>query len=113
MQKWVAEVTPEKWKNDEYAKTALNPSHWPVVVEKLKTLWTTLPTFSNEALSKITAPALIAAGDHDDIRLEHTVEIARAIPQAQLFIIPGAKHSLKDQPLLLVHTALLNFLLGK
>ncbi|MBX7114207.1 MAG: alpha/beta hydrolase [Myxococcaceae bacterium] len=76
MQKWVAEVTPEEWKNDDYAKNALNPSHWPVVVEKLKTMWTTLPTFTNEALSKITAPALIAAGDNDDIRLEHTVEIA-------------------------------------
>ncbi len=36
-----------------------------------------------------------------------------AVPQAQLFVMPGAKHSLTDQPLALVHTALLNFLTAK
>jgi pimeloyl-ACP methyl ester carboxylesterase len=37
---------------------------------------------------------LVVGADHDLIRLEHLVEIHRAIPDSELCIIPGASHEL-------------------
>jgi pimeloyl-ACP methyl ester carboxylesterase len=50
------------------------------------------PDISNEELSKIQAKVLIMAGDGDMIKLEHILEIYQNIPNAQLFIMPGATH---------------------
>lgn len=50
------------------------------------------PTIATSDLSKITAKALIMAGDKDIIREEHTVEIYQHIKQAQLCIFPGETH---------------------
>lgn len=50
------------------------------------------PNIDAKALSKITAPTLIMASDHDLIRTEHTVEIYNAIPNANLAIFPNATH---------------------
>ena len=44
-------------------------------------------------LAKIAAPTLVIAGDHDVIRLEHTLTIYHAIPKAQLLIVPGTGHN--------------------
>jgi pimeloyl-ACP methyl ester carboxylesterase len=48
--------------------------------------------FSPDELKSITAPVLIASGDHDFGLLEQSVEISRLIPNAQLAIIPGSSH---------------------
>jgi pimeloyl-ACP methyl ester carboxylesterase len=50
------------------------------------------PDISKEELSKIQAKVLIMAGDGDMIKLEHILEIYQNIPNAQLFIMPGATH---------------------
>jgi pimeloyl-ACP methyl ester carboxylesterase len=60
---------------------------------KLHTLWTTEPRWTTADLSKITCPALITAGDHDLVRTEHTVALQKAIPHAELAILPGSGHS--------------------
>ncbi|MFT3680759.1 MAG: alpha/beta hydrolase [Ferruginibacter sp.] len=57
------------------------------------------PDILPAALEKIKCPALIIAGDHDVIATEHTVDIYKHIPAAELWILPGCGHStLVEQP---------------
>lgn len=63
--------------------------------EKLAQLWLTSPTrdeLNPELLGRIHQPVLVVSGDRDAIRLEHTLEIYRALPQAELCILPGTDH---------------------
>jgi pimeloyl-ACP methyl ester carboxylesterase len=75
---------------------------WAVVVGKLKRLWLEHPTtdeISPADLARIRAPTLVMAGDHDAIRLDHTIEIYGAIPKAALFIVPATEHAtFRDRP---------------
>jgi pimeloyl-ACP methyl ester carboxylesterase len=103
-------VTPEvlaeleSWKPEEdrenrarYARVfADSASHYPVFADKLKEMWFRQPTAEElgaAELAKIAAPTLVIAGDNDAIRLEHTLQIYRAIPKAQLLIVPGTGHN--------------------
>jgi pimeloyl-ACP methyl ester carboxylesterase len=69
---------------------------WTVAIEKLKTLWLLHPTpdeLTLGDLARIRAPTLVVAGDHDAVRLDHTLEIYRAIPGAALYILPNTEHA--------------------
>jgi len=44
-------------------------------------------------LQNISCPSLIIGGDHDVIKVEHTMLIYENIPQAYLWILPGSGHS--------------------
>ena len=79
---------------DEYAK--LSPdgaAHWPLFIDRLRKMWVSQPKLLPRDLAAIKAPALIMAGDHDFIRMEHTVAIAHGIPGARLAIVPNEGHS--------------------
>jgi pimeloyl-ACP methyl ester carboxylesterase len=45
--------------------------------------------WSDDAIRSITMPALVIAGDKDVIRPEHTLELYRMLPNAQLCILPA------------------------
>lgn len=60
---------------------------------KLLRLLVENPHIPDEALHKITCPTLVIGGDHDVIKVEHTLEIARNIPQSFLWILPNSGHS--------------------
>jgi len=50
-------------------------------------------------LASIEAPLLIALGDRDFVRVEHAVETARLIPNAELAVVPDAGHfALMSEP---------------
>jgi pimeloyl-ACP methyl ester carboxylesterase len=71
------------------------PAHALVVDEKLKQLWMTHPVpseLSMELLHTVRARVLVMAGDHDGISLEHTLQIYRALPHAELWILPNTGH---------------------
>jgi pimeloyl-ACP methyl ester carboxylesterase len=70
------------------------PEHGDVVMEKLFRLWTSSPAIEPSSLATITAPTLVMSGDHDSIRVDHSLLIAASIPGAQLCIVPGATHGL-------------------
>lgn len=70
------------------------PAHGDVVMEKLMRLWTSSPAIDPTSLASITAPTLVMSGDHDSIRVDHSLLIAASIPGAQLCIVPGATHGL-------------------
>ncbi|MBK8840193.1 MAG: alpha/beta hydrolase [Hyphomonadaceae bacterium] len=57
------------------------------------------PHIDPKSLAKITAPTLVMSGDHDLIRLEHTVEIYNNLPNANLAVLPNNTHMLPyDDP---------------
>lgn len=77
------------------------PEHGPVILEKLMQLWLNEPQITPEMLATVTAPVLVMAGDHDMVRPDHTLQIARSIPGAQVAILPGAGHLVfNDRPAL-------------
>lgn len=49
--------------------------------------------WSDEELSSIQAPSFIICGDRDVITNEHTVQMSRTIPNAELLIVPGTHGS--------------------
>lgn len=91
--------------------TALIPSVWkdekryydsqkdmPKVTSDEKNSWKVFmldweqPSISLASIRKIQSPSLIICGDHDLIRIEHTVQIFQNIPKAQLWILPNSSH---------------------
>jgi pimeloyl-ACP methyl ester carboxylesterase len=96
-------LTPDhasvQYRREAYERVAPDPTHRPTLFAKAAhRSWS---GFSPDQLASITAPVLIAAGDHDLLgpRLEHLLEMARLIPRAQLAVIADAGHFLpNDDP---------------
>jgi len=78
-----------------YEQYAPDPSHWPVLVEKLWESTHDEPIYTRDNLEKIQAPVLVMLGERDNIvRLEHAEELARLIPNATLFVVPDTGHNI-------------------
>jgi pimeloyl-ACP methyl ester carboxylesterase len=71
--------------------------HWPIVLGRLKKMWAAEPSFTNEELQRIEASTLLVIGDCDIVTPEHAVEMFRAIPGAQLCVIPNAGHGVMPE----------------
>lgn len=67
--------------------------HFPVVMQKFHRMARTEPELSVEDLSAIATPTLVLVGDDDLVRLDHTVALYQALPEAQLAILPGTSHA--------------------
>jgi pimeloyl-ACP methyl ester carboxylesterase len=111
---WIESMSPEKFPKKFVGRfgeiSPDGPAHFSVVLEKTKKLWLTEPHIKSEDLAKIKAPTLIIAADKEDLPIEHTVEIFRAIKGAQLCIIPGATHFLMSEKPELAASVMLAFL---
>lgn len=78
-----------QFQRENYKKVAPDPDYWPTIWGKVFNVqW----GFSNEELASIEVPVLVALGDHDFVRLEHALETFKLIPNAELAVIPDAKH---------------------
>jgi len=86
------------------------PEHWAVVVPKLVEMARAEPTISLARLGGIAARTLVVAGDDDLISLEHTIALYRAIPNAELAVVPGTSHALLREKPDLVNRLILDFL---
>ena len=85
-----AETTDIRFQRESYKKVAPDPNYWPKIYDKVGRIqW---KGFSKEQLASIRAPFLILQGDHDFVRLEHSVETVKLIPHAKLAVIPDASH---------------------
>ncbi|MGH1516529.1 alpha/beta fold hydrolase [Chryseobacterium sp. JK1] len=62
-------------------------------VLKYKRLLSEQPNIDPKDLQRIKIPVLVVGGDHDVIKPEHTLEIFRNIPKANLWILPNSGHS--------------------
>jgi pimeloyl-ACP methyl ester carboxylesterase len=93
-----------------YALIGANPDRVASLTQRLCALYRVEPNIGHDELARIEAPSLIMAGDQDLITVEHTKEIAAAIPHATLDIIKGAKHTLPIDIPDVVDVAMLDFL---
>lgn len=68
---------------------------------KVASLMSQEPHIDPAMLAKITAPTLVLSGDHDLIRLEHTLAIFNNLPNANLAVFPNSTHMVPyDDPAL-------------
>jgi pimeloyl-ACP methyl ester carboxylesterase len=86
------------------------PEHWPLVFGKMMEMLTTQPNLTPADLARIGAPTLVVAGDDDVISIEHTTTLYRAIPNAELAVVPGTSHTLTMEKPELVNRIILDFL---
>jgi len=86
------------------------PEHFDVVFDKLAPLWRGDPGIALDDLAAVTAPTLVLAGDDDVLTIEHAAALARALPDAQLAIVPGTSHALPMEKPEVVNRLLLDFL---
>jgi pimeloyl-ACP methyl ester carboxylesterase len=109
MRDQIATITPDAFMqtpfHEDYARLAPNPENWPVLVEKMVAIDTTVPQdVPVDDLQAITAPALVIAGDQDAVTLPHTIELFIALgggvpgdlglpaPRSRLAILPNTTH---------------------
>ena len=63
-----------------------------VALGKIIDMWATQPTLEMAQLADVGSPVLVMAGEFDSIDEAHTRAMAAALPNAELFIVPGQDH---------------------
>jgi pimeloyl-ACP methyl ester carboxylesterase len=86
------------------------PEHWPVLFAKFIEMASREPHIPPSDLNRIEAPVLVLAGDDDLASLEHTIELFRSIPNAELAIVPGTSHFLTMEKPDVVNRLILDFI---
>jgi pimeloyl-ACP methyl ester carboxylesterase len=95
----------------EYETHSPTPKEYAAFVDQISKMWASQPDWSDAQLETITAPVLVADGDHDEaIKREHTEYIAATISGAGLLILPNASHFAFLQDPGLFNYAALHFL---
>jgi pimeloyl-ACP methyl ester carboxylesterase len=83
---------------------------FPNLWEKMKEAFTTDWEVTNEQLVSIKAPTLVMSADRDYLPVEDAVFLFRSLPNAQLFIVPGADHGLLAKQADRVNPIIMKFL---
>ncbi len=89
-------IVPADWRS---AKIMFDTTHTETFTAQQKNDWKLFlldwyqPNISLQQLHAIKCPSLIVGGDHDVIRVEHTMLIAQNIPHAYLWILPNSGHA--------------------
>ncbi|MDI5967206.1 alpha/beta hydrolase [Streptomyces sp. SL13] len=86
------------------------PDHFDTVFAKLLAMWAGGSGLTMADLAAITAPTLVMQGDDDGVRPAHSAEMAAALPDAQLAVVPGTSHALPVEKPDLVNGLLMDFL---
>lgn len=84
--------------------------HFAVVAAKAIQNALTGPTLTVEQLAGVPARTLVVSGDDDAVTLEHTIELYRSLPEAELAVVPGTSHVLILEKPALVAQLVLDFL---
>jgi pimeloyl-ACP methyl ester carboxylesterase len=110
MQSFTAATFPPMFRDMYGAVSPDGPEHFDTVFDKLAPLWRSDPGIALADLAGITTPTLVLAGDDDVVTVEHAAAVARALPDAQLAIVPGTSHALPMEKPELVNRLVLDFL---
>jgi pimeloyl-ACP methyl ester carboxylesterase len=86
------------------------PEHWSVAFAKFVEMAQREPHIAVADLARISASALVLIGDDDMVSLEHTASLYRAIPNAELAVVPGASHTVLMEKPELMNRIVLDFL---
>lgn len=84
--------------------------HFPVVVRKDFELSADGPAFSADDVARIAARTLVMAADDDLLPIERFADLYRAVPDAELSIVPGTSHFLLQEKPEACNAILLEFL---
>jgi pimeloyl-ACP methyl ester carboxylesterase len=76
-----------------YTEVAPNPDQFFPFLEKIQPAVHAFEPWNDEQLARLTMPILMIIGDTDFVRLEHAVEMQNRLPDSQLAILPGTKHT--------------------
>jgi len=95
---------------DDYLKGGRHRADYQNWYDELALMWTTSPNFSAADLGQVSVPVLIINGDTEDVDLAHTLKLYQALPNAELFIVPGATHFLHLEKPDMLHLAIEQFL---
>ncbi len=80
---------------EEYRQIAPDPDHLPALLEQLRHMLLTQPNFTIKDLMGIEAEVLVFDGEEEDtVRIEHAKQLAAAIPNSSMVIVPGTGHAL-------------------
>ncbi|MFW9785367.1 MAG: alpha/beta fold hydrolase [Candidatus Heimdallarchaeota archaeon] len=94
-----------------YEKVALDPDNWPILIEKELNMAKREPNFTLDQLKSIKSPSLIIDGEGERLYpLKVIQEMADAIPNAQLEIIPGGTHLVLMEKPKLINRLIVSFL---
>jgi len=79
---WYGEVSPD------------GREHWPVVMAGLYVAHPTEPALTPRDLARVTCPTLVMQGDRDEMPVERSATLFRALADAHLAVVPAASHGL-------------------
>lgn len=88
-------------------------AHYPTLARKLAELHRREPQMTTHDLSAVEVRTLVMIADDDEVTIEHASAAARALPRAELAVVPGTSHGLLWEKPDLCHALLLDFLLGE
>lgn len=76
------------------------PDHWQRLRQHIAASWVEDLTVDDADLARVEIPVLVACGDQDPIEpVEAARELVRALPAAELLVLPGAGHFLaRERP---------------
>ncbi|CAA9362216.1 MAG: Hydrolase, alpha/beta fold family [uncultured Gemmatimonadetes bacterium] len=77
---------------EAYLQAAHDPARLPELVAKLMQRLNSFRDWTDDEVRSIRAPTLLMVGDADVVTVEHTVQMSRLLPRAQLAVFPGAVH---------------------
>jgi pimeloyl-ACP methyl ester carboxylesterase len=78
---------------EEYERVAPDPGHFDAFLERMNVVVHGHSDWSADDLRGIGAPVLLVIGDTDFVRIEHAAEMHELIPDAQLAVVPGTRHT--------------------
>jgi pimeloyl-ACP methyl ester carboxylesterase len=106
-----ADDDPPAYFVDSYSEVSPDGRvHYPIVAAKLARMHAEEPSLTPDDLHKVTTRTLVMVGDDDEVRLEHAIEMYRAIPDCELAIVPGTSHGLLVEKPALCNRLILDFL---
>jgi pimeloyl-ACP methyl ester carboxylesterase len=105
------DIEPPGFLEDSYAELSPDGAgHYRVVVEKLVSMHQIEPALTDADLGAIPCRTLVVLGDDDEVRLEHGIALYRALPNAELAVVPGTSHGLLVEKPKLCNAMIIDFL---
>ena len=111
---WMEMITPqnrpESWV-EEYKSKSPQKEKWEEFVWETKKMWLDFPYIPDATIGKIKCRTLIIMGDRDQsIRLEHGLELYRAIQGSEFSVLPNADHCICNEKPDLINEIVIAFL---
>jgi pimeloyl-ACP methyl ester carboxylesterase len=105
------DAAPPEFMRDSYAEISPDGrEHFDVVMAKLADEHAHQPSLTERELHTLATRTLVMVGDDDEVRLEHALAMYRALPDAELAVVPGTSHGLLPEKPELCNRLIVDFL---